>query len=136
MSKITQLTIVTYTRLITFINIASAWLQANPKESKLKYALERVMKRAGKLYREFQEKIEDINVELCAVDRDGVVLRDEKGEYRFTKEGLKSRLHRIRGLEAGEVKIEPYFATEIPKDLPTPVKDALAGFVIDAAPED
>lgn len=119
-----------FQEVFTFLAVADARLVRDTTASKFNYALGRVLKRGVKLQAEYQERVEDINIDNCATDKDGVILRDDKGGFRFTKEGEKAR-NKARGeLFRSSVEIEPHHCAELPDDLTDSEREVFAGFVI------
>lgn len=127
-------------QIINFINFARTYGKfdkegkpvANPSKSKFTYALERMEKKASKAHEAFAEKMSDLNIEHAATDKDGTLLTDGNGTFRFTKDGLRARNTAHKALLVAEVEIEPYYATEPPKEALTEVeKEVCAGFVIE-----
>lgn len=129
---------ITYERLFDYIGAASAWLketkdsQANSR-TKLGYAIQRMSARAQKLSEKYQRKLEDLRIEHCSIDDKGLILRDERNQYRFTKDGLTKLNRAQEELYGSDVEIEPYYATAIPKDLSAIYVEAFFGIVIDPA---
>jgi hypothetical protein len=121
----------TYEEVFTFIQLGNAWLTRNDKkDSKFKYGLTKELKAAVALGNKYNEQIEDIDIDHCATDDKGVILRDEKNELRFTKDGIKARIKARRELFKSSVEIEPYFASDVPDDLTEFEKEVFAGFVL------
>jgi hypothetical protein len=121
----------TYQEIRTFLVIADAWAGRNTDESKFRYAITRVLKRGSKLDSEYVEKAEDVNIDNCATDKDGVILRDDKGGFRFTKDGEKARNKARLELFHSTVEIEPHYCGEIPDSLTEEEREAFTGFVIE-----
>lgn len=107
------------------------WLELHPKESKFAYAIKRVMSQLQSLDPGMQTKLENIDIDNCATDKDGVILRDLNGTLSFTKSGLKARnTARAELLAAEDVEIQPYYATQIPEGLTDDELKLFSGFVI------
>ena len=75
-------------------------------------ALEKVQEK----YRtEFNDVKSDIDVD-CAFEKDGVLVKNDKNEYQYSKEGEKNRIKRLTeaakvindACEAEEIEFEPY----------------------------
>ena len=56
---------------------------------------------------EYNTKVQDLRLDNAATDKDGVLLLDEKGEYKFTKEGLKKLTEQIKELGEKEFEFKP-----------------------------
>jgi len=129
-----------YRDIINFVNAASRWqsIQERDKlpQTKLSYAVARMLKRCQRPLEDYNGKIEDLRLEQALEDeKTKAVLRDEQQQYKFSKAGLKKVLEDQRGLLSQEIEIEPYTATALPEDLSDDVRIAFEGFVIKAEPE-
>lgn len=122
----------TYERLINYNAHSRVWLNEDKGNAKTKlgYAISRLSPRIEKLLQRYQNESEDINIDHCATDDKGYILRDERGDYRFTRDELKKRNHARQKLFESEVEIEPYFATEVPDDLPAAFHEICLGLII------
>lgn len=117
-------------KLVTFANIAQAWLQAHSENTKFRYALKKVMQKAQPLLTAHNEQLEDLNIEHCATDKDGVILREASGAHRFTKEGLKARNNAIREwFRETEIEVEVHLCDDVP-ELTEAEREAFEGFVL------
>lgn len=123
----------TYRDILTFLHAAQPWLASQKAESKLKYAVTKVTKQCNTLLARYNEEGEDLDIEHCAVDEKGIILKDERGGLQFTKEGLAKRNAARRALFVSPVEIQP-FLVATPDDLPPALHEAFAGFVV-AGPE-
>ena len=56
---------------------------------------------------EYVNKVEDLRLDNAATDDKGVLTVDEKGEYKFTKEGLKKLRDDIKSLNESEFDFKP-----------------------------
>lgn len=162
------MTTVTYEKLMNFENFAMSYLKKDAKnqDTKFGYALLKVLRSpeytkvkkmvAGgdqEIKDEFKILVEELEIDLCQVDKDGSIIYDtttdkegnvSKG-YRFTKEAMKNRNKKILKLKreyegklsayieaivVTEYEIRPYFATLVP-ELTDIEHDAFDGIVID-----
>ncbi len=106
---------------------------------KLSYAIkkngQRINAALKKLTAEFQEKINDINIDHAAADDRGVLLVDDKGNYKYKPEQAKKRLKSIREatdeFDKKEIEIDFFPAPECPRmaDLDYFVIEELAGIL-------
>src|SRR6266404_5876859 len=119
-----------YRECFEFARTASQWIAKHEEESKLKYALTKLSRKLGRVQEKWQELIEEINIEHCATDKEGVILRDEHGQYKYVKEELLKRNKEVNALYNQEVNIEPHFVSELPKDLTQLEQEIFTGFVI------
>ena len=123
----------TYSELFTFINVATKWLKDNKDESKLRYAVKKVMKSCDKLITSYQEKVEDLNIEHCSEDENGIIRKDAQGGFQFTKDNLRKRNAAMRKLQDEKVEVPSFFADH-KDDLSDSEVEAFTGFVIEPAP--
>lgn len=119
-----------YQDCFEFLNVAGQWLSKHEEESKFKYALAKVSRKLNKSREKYQESIEEINIEHCATDKDGVILRDTNGQYKYTKDELIKRNRKMNELFHSEVEVEPHIASEIPEGLTDLEKEVFEGFVL------
>lgn len=123
-----------FRKLINFTTVAGAYLNEHKAETKLVYALNRTVTQAAKLNDKLQELLNEIDVDCCATEKRGeeeIILRDERGNLMYSKEGLKQRNKRkVELLDREDVEFEPYFATKLPARLTDAEIDAFTGFVI------
>lgn len=128
----------TYQEIGEFSDAGRRYLQSNPQENKLRYAINRTLKSVGRVMQDYRDKVDEINIKHClaADDGKGEILRDERGQYKFTKEGMLKRNAEVAKLTHTDVKLEVHFVTELPKELSISDRDAFLGFVIrDEEPE-
>lgn len=120
----------TYRDLIAFLSAAQPWLAAHPEDRKFRYALRKVTKQAEKLWATYTEQTEDLDIEHCAVGKDGVILKDERGQFSFTKDGLRKRNAARKALFESAAGVVAFLATDVPADLSEAEREAFAGFVL------
>lgn len=138
-----QTTKQTYKRINQFVTIAQILLTSKiddnklAKDEKLVYGLRRVLPKCHDALTEYNEQVEDINVEFASVDDNGNLLRESPKEYKFAKENAQKRLVKIRELfRTKEHEVFQYFVTEIPEWLTEDIKVELYDFVIERPPDD
>jgi hypothetical protein len=102
----------TYADMFQFIAYANHWLNSNKNNTKIHYALRKVIKAANKLVADYQEKLEEININHCSVDDKGIILKDDKNEYRFTKDCLLKRNKERRFLFDSTVTVTPFYVAD------------------------
>lgn len=102
--------------------------------TKLTYAIDRMLKRAQSVLGHYQEKIKRITVENAAVDKDGVLLVDDRNQFKFKPEGMKKRDEEQMKLFRSETTIEPYYCTAPPKTMRVSDADILMDFVLKERP--
>ena len=98
----------TFLEYFNFVAVANNFLQQHPEESKLKYALEKVGKMNKTLGDDYSAATEDLRIDFCETDEKGIILRDEKGQYKFTKEGLKNFNSAVKALQLKEVEVKTW----------------------------
>lgn len=84
-------------------------LNANIGEGKTK-AQQKLMKigqRIQPILDEFNEKKEELRLDNASVDKDGNIILNEKGEYNFSKEGVKQLNAQLKELLMQEISFEP-----------------------------
>ena len=120
----------TITEVITFLNASAAYQERHKlDESKVKYALRKVSKAGMKLHATHAEEVEDLRIEHCSTNKDGVILRGPTGQYEFTKDGARALNKAAKALTDKPVEIAP-FVVDAPADLTDDERDAFAGFVL------
>ena len=60
------------------------------KGSKAEAKLKKIAEKIKPLFENYNEKREDIRLDHAFVDKNGVLELNEKGEYKFTKDGIKA----------------------------------------------
>jgi hypothetical protein len=122
------------------LQAARADLPASPDplpETKWEYGLRRMLKRAQKIHKKFQQQQEDLNVDHALTDKaTGKILRNERGGYEFDKPGLKALNAACRTLLDSGVEILPYYVAELPNDLSGTDRDTFMGFLIEGEREE
>ena len=95
----------TYSQLFLLImNINANIKDGNTKiEKKLLKVAEKIKKHSE----EYDDKKNEIFLDNASVDKDGILLTDEKGNYRYTKEGLKKRTEQLKELVNQEFDFTP-----------------------------
>lgn len=120
----------TYQECFEFFSAASQWISKHEEESKFKYALTKLSRKITKLQEKYREHVEERNIEHCATDKDGVILRDEQGQYKYTKDELIKRNREVTEFYKSQTQIEPHFVSEVPSDLTSLEKEVFEGFVL------
>jgi len=120
--------------VIQFVNVSADWITKHDpdQKTKLAYAIRRVTDQAKHIIQKYQDQVQDAQVEHC-LEKDGVIQKDARGEFQFSKEGLKALNLKLRELRDSEVSIEPYFATALPSDLLPAFAEQFEHFVLKLA---
>lgn len=72
--------------------------------------IKKVLKIAEKLkpYQdEYNAKIQELRLDNAAVDKDGILVLNEKGDYRFNKEGIKKLQEQLKELGEKDFDFKP-----------------------------
>jgi len=125
----------TFDQFMDFADKASIWrAREQNAQTKLGYAITKVLPRIAAVQRQHADLVEDARVEHASVDEKGLLITDPGGNYRFKKDEWQKCLKRLRALR-GEMlfEIEPYFATSLPcaENLSEEEREAMLGIVID-----
>lgn len=81
-------------------------IKGNPEEKVIK----KLVKFAEKLkpYQdEYASKLQELRLDNAATDKDGVLILNENGEYKFTKEGIKKLTEQVKELGEKEFEFKP-----------------------------
>jgi hypothetical protein len=117
--------------------MAQAFLKrTSDSETKLSYALKRVLTRVQSQAETVQQRLTDIDIDHCLTEqRNGVdvIVRDGAGALQYTREAMKLRnAEQASYLNGDNLEIEPHLATKLPDDLNMFEVEAFEGFVISA----
>jgi len=74
----------------------------------------------------YNEMIADFNIDFCSTDKDGNIIKDEKGGFVFTKENLKQRNAKVKELLEKTYEFDTRFV-EMPDNLTEEEKEAFSG---------
>jgi hypothetical protein len=103
----------------------------NGSNTKLEYAIGRVLNQVRKHQETIQEKMSDIEIDLCVVDAHGVIQRDAQGNLQFTRDGIKARnKQQSEVLNREDLEIDPHYVAVLPADLTPQEREAFVGYVI------
>lgn len=122
----------TYQEIGEFVDAGRRYIEQHQEDSKLRYAINRTLKSATRIMTDYRDKVDEINIKHClaADEGKGEILRDDRGQYKFTKEGMLKRNADVGALVRTEVPFEVHFATDLPKDLSQADQDSFSGIVI------
>ena len=93
--------------LVKNVNNEIANQQVKGEDTKISQKLGKIAKRLEKYINDYNEKLEEIRIDNASTDDKGVILKDEKGGYKFDKNGLKNLLNQIKELNEKEFIYEP-----------------------------
>jgi hypothetical protein len=80
--------------------------QVKGEDTKVSQKLTKIAKKLEKYLNDYNEKVEEIRIDNASTDEKGVILKEEKGGYKFSKEGLKNLLTQIKELGEKEFDYE------------------------------
>lgn len=124
----------TYTEILNYINGATKYLDEN-KDNHLTYAIKKTRPAITKVVDKYNEELDEIERKHCTVTNDEykTILKDEKGNFRFTpgKQGLRNK--DVRALLNQEQEIPVHYTPEdrIPANLSSFYRQLFEGFVIE-----
>lgn len=119
--------------IVFFNKNAQAYIEKNKQETKLSVSLRSVLKQTINLEIEYQEKLEDLRCDHCAVDSSGVISKDARGGYQYTPEKMKAFNIAAKTLRNIEVEVHTRIRPEndeLIKDLSFDEIDAFKDIVI------
>ena len=76
--------------------------QVKEQDTKVSQKLGKIAKKLEKYINEYNEQVEEIRIDNASTDDKGVILKEEKGGYKFSKDGLKKVLKQIKELNEKE----------------------------------
>lgn len=100
----------TYKNLLELVNNLNNEVvnqQVKGEDTKVSQKLGKVAKKLEKYINEYNEQVEEIRIDNASTDDKGVILKEEKGGYKFSKDGLKKVMKQIKDLNEKEFKYEP-----------------------------
>ena len=90
--------------LVTNLNTAIKVSTIKDKETKIGKKLAKVYEKVKKHHEDYSKQAEELRIDNASTDDKGVLLLDEKGEYKFSKEGLKKLMAQLK--ELGQKEFE------------------------------
>jgi 23S rRNA pseudoU1915 N3-methylase RlmH len=90
--------------LIGNLNTAIKVSTIKDKETKIGKKLAKIYEKVKKNHEEYNKQAEELRIDNASTDEKGVLLLDEKGEYKFSKEGLKKLMIQLK--ELGQKEFE------------------------------
>jgi hypothetical protein len=100
----------TYKNLLELVNNLNNEVvnqQVKGQDTKISQKLGKVAKKLEKYVNEYNEQVEEIRIDNASTDDKGVILKEEKGGYKFSKDGLKKVMKQVKELGEKEFKYEP-----------------------------
>jgi hypothetical protein len=77
------------------------------QETKVQKKIVKIFEKIKPILEEFQTSLEGLRLDNASTDEKGILLLDEKGGFKFSKEGIKTLTKQIQDLEAKEVDFKP-----------------------------
>ena len=77
------------------------------QESKTQKKLFRLYEKVKTHHEDYQAKVEELRLDNAQVDDKDCLVLSEKGEYRFTKEGIKKLTEQVKELGEKEFEFKP-----------------------------
>lgn len=93
--------------LIDNLNFETKKQQVKGEDTKVSQKLGKIAKKLEKYVIEYNEQVEEIRIDNASTDDKGVILKEEKGGYKFSKDGLKKVMKQVKELTEKEFKYEP-----------------------------
>jgi hypothetical protein len=125
----------TWRKVVRFSQAANAYVGSEPKDTKLKYALQRILaqmqEKQAAMDLQFNKVAVDNALEYTEGVNKGAIMRDPQDKLMFSRDGTtKVEVERAKILDTDDVEIEPYLATRIPSNLDFAFLEIFRGFVI------
>lgn len=77
------------------------------QKTKTQKKLVKIHEHLKNYYNVYAEKLQEIRLDNASVDKDNNVILDEKGEYKFSREGLKKITESVKELQNQEFEFKP-----------------------------
>ena len=77
------------------------------QETKTAKKLLKIYEKVKKHHEDYQAKVEELRLDNAAVGEKDVLLLDDKGSYKFTKEGIKNLTKQVEELGNKEFEFKP-----------------------------
>ena len=87
--------------------VASINAVIGSQETKTQKKLFKIYEKVKTHHEDYQAKVEELRLDNAAVGEKDVLLLDEKGSYKFTKEGIKKLTAQIKELGEKEFEFKP-----------------------------
>lgn len=88
--------------LVDNLNFETRKHQIKGEETKTSEKLGKIAKKLTKYVDEYNEQVEEIRIDNASTDEKGVILKDDKGNYKFSKDGLKNVMKQVKELNEKE----------------------------------
>ena len=81
-------------------------IKGNPDEKVIK-KLKKFAEKLKPYKEEYSAKLQELRLDNAATDKDGVLILNEDGDYKFTKEGIKNLTKQVEELGNKEFEFKP-----------------------------
>ena len=81
-------------------------IQGNPEEKVIK-KLVKFIEKLKPYQEDYNSKVQELRLDNAATDKDGVLILNEKQDYKFTKEGLKKLQEQVKALGEKDFEFKP-----------------------------
>jgi hypothetical protein len=88
--------------LVNNLNQETVNQQVKGQDTKVSQKLGKIAKKLTKYVEEYNDQVEEIRIDNASTDDKGVILKEEKGGYKFSKDGLKKVMKQIKELNEKE----------------------------------
>lgn len=92
--------------LVNNLNNETVNQQVKGEDTKVSQKLAKIAKKLTKYLDDYNEQVEEIRIDNASTDDKGVILKEEKGGYKFSKDGLKKVMKGIKELGEKEFNYE------------------------------
>ena len=101
----TKIKTMKYQQLNTLVASINAVIGS--QETKTQKKLFKIYEKVKTHHEDYQAKVEELRLDNAAVGEKDVLLLDEKGSYKFTKEGIKKLTEQVKALGEKEFEFKP-----------------------------
>ena len=109
---------------------AGQYLNGNT-DTKIAYALRKVLKNAESAAKHYNEDLEDLRIEHALTGDHGAILRDEKNGYKFDKAGLRALNTAAKKLHKDQVyEVNSHMVSDDIYELTEEQVSAFEGFIL------
>jgi hypothetical protein len=74
------------------------------QETKVAKKLFKIFEKIKPLYEKYNSDVEELRLDNASTDKDGILLLDEKSNYKYSKEGIKKLTQQIKDLSDKEIE--------------------------------
>lgn len=94
-----------YNQLNTLVASINAVIRS--QETKTQKKLVKIFEKVKTHHEDYQAKVEELRLDNAQVDDKDCLLLNDKGEYKFTKEGIKKLTEQVKALGEKEFEFKP-----------------------------